>query len=474
MRPSLLGLAVVTFLACSGSALAQSSAPVELPDRFDVEAIDAHVADVVKRKGLTGLALAIVKEGKIVLARGYGKRSLETGAPVEPETRFAVGSVTKQFACASILLLAEDGKLSVLDKVAKYFPDLTRAGDVTLYQLMTHTSGYADYYPLDFVDRRLLKSSPPDSIIKEYAGGKLDFEPGARWSYSNTGYLILGRVVEKVAGEPFADFVRGRIIKPLGLEHAAIDPPDADPSRARGYLPFALGSPEPAKPEASGWLYAAGGLVASAPDVAKWDIALMEGRVLKPESFRLMTSPVTLNDGRIKDYGCGVNVLHDASGELIVSHGGAVSGFRATNILVPRMRSAVVVLINDEQSDPAIAQAIVGLMTKVDTTADLPKIDGPPAREAALDFFKQMQTGEVDRSKLGEEFSVYLTDERIKGAAPRLKALGEPSKVEVLSRSERGGMEVASVRLTFKGAVLRGLLYRSTDGKIQQLLFEKG
>ena len=142
--------------------------------------------------------------------------------------------------------------------------------------------------------------------------------------------------------------------------------------------------------------------------------------------------------------------------------------------MVPRTRSAVIVLVNDEQSDPAIAQSIVGLITKDEASADLPKVEGPPAREAALEFFKAMQAGELDRSRLGEEFSVYLTDERVKDAAPRLKALGEPSKVEVTGSYERGGMEVSSIRLTFKSAVLKGLLYRSTDGKIQQLLFDKG
>ncbi len=473
MRPFPIGLAVLASLAASSLAPAQSSGPVELPSRFEVGAVDAYVSDVVQRKGLTGLSLAIVRDGKVVLAKGYGKRSLETGALVEPETPFAAGSVTKQFACACILLLFEDGKLSLLDKVSKYFPELTRAGDITLWQLMTHTSGYADYYPLDFVDRRLSKPIAVDSAIKEYAGGKLDFEPGTRWSYSNTGYLILGRVVEKVSGEPFGEFLRKRILKPVGMEHSSFEPTGADPNRASGYLPFALGSPEPATPEANGWLYAAGGLWASAPDLARWDIALMDGKVLNLMSVAVMSSPVTLLDGRIKEYGCGLSIRHEG-GFPVLSHGGAVSGFRATNILVPSMKSAVVVLINDEQSDPAIAQAIISLMIKDKTPVDLPKIAGPTAKEAALDFFHQIRDGELDRSRLGEEFSVYLTDERVKSASLRLKKLGEPTKVEVLGTSERGGMEVASIRLTFKSAVLKGLLYRSTDGKIQQLLFEKG
>jgi D-alanyl-D-alanine carboxypeptidase len=441
MRSRLFCLA---FLAISLEARAQTPKPDGPPKTFDLEAIDAYVAGVVRDKGITGLSLAIARDGKIVFAKGYGKRSLEDGAPVEPETVFAAGSVTKQFACASILLLAEEGKLSVDDKVAKYFPDLTRAGDITLYQLMTHTSGYPDYYPLDFVDRRMSRPIPIDGLIRQYAGAKLDFEPGARWSYSNTGFMILGRVVEKVGGESFGAFLEKRILGPAGMKTAVLDPTPGSPGLARGYTPFALEGLQPAIPEGPGWLYAAGGLWASASDLARWDIALMEGRVLKPETIRLMTTPVALADGRVRDYGCGLGLRRD-EGTLILSHGGAVSGFRASNTLVPRTKSAVVVLINDEKSDPGLSRMIVGLLGKSD----------------------------LDRKKLADEFSAYLTEDRVKAAAPKLKALGEPEEVEVVSVGERGGLEVASIRLKFKSAVMKGLMYRSTDGKIEQLLFEK-
>ncbi len=473
MRLSWIGVRLLAFLAGATPALGQVSATPEAPKRFDLAAIDAYVGGVVSQKGLVGLSLAIVRDGQVVMAKGYGLRSLEDRLPVEPTTTFAVGSVTKQFACAAILLLAEDGKLSVDDKVAKFFPDLAHSGEISLRQLMNHTSGYPDYYPLDFVDRRMAKPVEVDAVLREYAGGKLDFEPGSRWSYSNTGYLLLGRVVEKAGGKPFGEFLRERILRPVGMEQAAVEPPPGGPSQAKGYLPFALGPAEPALPEAEGWLSAAGGLWATATDVARWDIALMGGKVLKPRSMELMTTPVTLNDGRVQDYGFGLNVRRE-SGRLALSHGGAISGFRATNILVPETKSAVVVLINDEQSEPGIAQAIVALMLKADAPADLiPKVAGPPPAEVARAFFGQMQAGTLDRSTLGEEFSAYLTDAKLKGASSRLKPLGDPTKAEVLGVYERGGMEVASIRLTFPSTVLKGLLYRSPDGKVQQLLFTK-
>ena len=470
-------LLLVSLLATASGARAETPQSPSPPKEFDLGAIDAYLAAQVRDQGYPGLAVTIVRDGKILLAKGYGQRDLESHAPVEPDTPFAIGSVTKQFTCACIFLLAEDGKLSVRDKVAKYYPDLTRAGDITLYDLMTHASGYPDYYPLDFVDRRLRKPISIDKVLIEYAGGKLDFEPGTRWSYSNTGYLLLGRIVEKVSKEPMSEFLSRRILKPLGMNHSAFGPGGDLPGRAHGYSSFALGPQEPAPTEADGWLHAAGGLWASAPDLARWGLALVEGKVLKPESFNLMTTRRKLADGRTKDYGCGLGI-YQRDGETVLMHSGAVSGYQSYNAVVPRTKSAVILLTNSEHLDPgALHRTVLNLLLKDQAekeAPEVPKVKGPPPKEVALDFLHQMQAGAVDRDKLGEEFSLYLSDERLRAAAPRLKALGEPEKVEVEHVAERGGMEVASIRFTFKTAVLKASLYRTPDGKIQQLLFSKG
>ena len=469
-------LLVLLLLAPLPIARADSPKAVEPPKTFDLAAIDAYVAAQVHEQGYAGLSLAIMREGKVVLAKGYGKRLLKEGASVEPDTPFAVGSVTKQFTCACILLLAEEGKLSVDDKVVKYEPKLTSATDISLYDLMTHMSGYPDFYPLDFVDRRLVKPIVPEALVAEYARAKLDFEPGARWSYSNTGYTLLGTVVAKVSGKPFGQFLKERILDPLGMTNSAFEPGPDVKGQTRGYTSFALGPLEPAEPEASGWLHAAGGLWATAPDLARWDLALMEGRIVKPASYRLMTTPRSLKSGHNTGYGCGLNVRR-IDGETILAHGGAVSGFLSVNAMVPRTKSAVILLTNTEHLPAdALHSTILNLLLedqKKQGTPHVPKVNGPSPIEAALSFFHQMQAGQVDRDKLGEEFGLFLTDDRLKAAAPRLKALGEPDKVEVVSVSERGGMEVASILLTFKTADLGGLLYRTPDGKIQQLLFRK-
>src|ERR1051326_4077230 len=259
-----------------------------LPESFDVRRIDLYLAAQVREKGRVGLSVAIVTNGQIALIKGYGSRSLREQQPVEVDTKFAIGSVTKQFTCACVLLLAQEGKLSVNDKVSKYFPKLTRARDITLLDLMSHTSGYPDYYPLDFVDTRMQKGIAADDLIQQYAGGRLDFAPGSEWSYSNTGFIILGRVVEKVSGRPFAEFLESRILKPLGLEHTTYGAKPTDKSLATGYTSFALSAAEPAMPEADGWVGAAGALNSTPSDLAKWDLGLMEGMVLKPKFFNIM------------------------------------------------------------------------------------------------------------------------------------------------------------------------------------------
>ena len=189
----------LSLLACCAASCvqAQTASP-----SLDTEELDQFIANEMLQKKLVGLSVALVRDGKTVFAKGYGQTALRNGKPVTTETPFAIGSVTKQFTCACILMLAEEGKLSVNDAVAKYCPDLTSAKEITLLDLMNHVSGYRDYYPLDFVDRRMLKQITGDDLLKEYAGMPLDFAPGTRFSYTNTGYILLGRVVEKVSGEP--------------------------------------------------------------------------------------------------------------------------------------------------------------------------------------------------------------------------------------------------------------------------------
>lgn len=448
-------------------------AEAPLPKTLDLPALDAWVAEQVKAKGYVGLSLAVVRDGKVVLEKGYGLRSLDSKEPMTTDTSLRIGSVSKQFTCAAILLLAEEGKLSAHDKVSKWYPTLTKANEITLLDLMNHTSGYPDYYPLDFVDRRMHKDISFENLAKEYASGKLDFEPGSRFSYSNTGYILLGDIVEKVSGQSLGDFLAKRIFEPLKMTNSGYL--DAKlPRKATGYWSFALGAPEKATDEPPGWIGGAGGIWSTAGDLAKWNIALVSGKVLKPESYKIMTSPRELATGKTSQYGCGLG-LGNAEGDRVFQHGGAVFGFLAHSAVMPRSNSGVVLLSNCEHVRPGtLFKNLLDLVAKdqvVKVPSNVPKVDGPEPKKVVLDFFHDLQQGKIDRSKLGEEFSVFMTDDRVKECASRLKAMGEPDKVTASDASERGGMAVVVVTMTFKDKVVKASLYRMPDGKIQQLLF---
>ena len=477
-------LTLFTLIFALFAAILAAEAP------FDAQAVDALVDAEVKARGLVGITLAVARDGKIVLSRGFGLASLADRRPVTEETMFAIGSVTKQFTCACILLLAEDGKLSPQDKVAKYYPDLTRADEITILDLMNHVSGYPDYYPLDFVDRRLATPRPVDEVIRLYGTGKLDFEPGTRYSYSNTGYDILGRIVEKASGLPYGEFLSRRILKPLGLEHTTYEPDTADTRFAQGYSSFALSGPEPAVPEGKGWVAAAGAIYSTASDLVRWDLALMSGKVLKPESYKLMTSPRKLADGRMSNYGCGLSV-GDRGGTAVLGHNGAVAGFLAYNTMVPSTGTAVAMVSNFDASGDASAvfrKVLMPLLPPVPPPppaaepkkpvapampAGVPMVSGRPAVEEARALFLMLRSGKLDRSVFSGDFNEFLTDAKVKGAAARLAAFGEPTAAALESINERGGMEVTSVRLTFATGSLRALMYRMPDGKIQQYFLYK-
>lgn len=467
---SRLGTAFLIASAFLSSPTTGAEPSARLPDLFDVPAIDAYLSAQVRQRGRVGLSVAIIKDGQVVLAKGYGKRSLKDGRSVEADTIFAIGSVSKQFVCASLLLLAEEGKLSVNDPVAKYYPELTRAKDITLLDLMNHVSGYPDYYPLDFVDRRMQQPIVPDDLLRQYAGGKLDFEPGTRYSYSNTGYILIGRVVERVSGDGLGAFLARRIFKPLAMNHSFYELNSSDGRMATGYSTFALSEPEPVAPEARGWLGGAGGIYSTPSDLAKWNLALMNGKLLKPESYTLMTSPRTLASGKISDYGCGVSVKVQ-SGRQVISHNGAVSGFNTWGAMIPSLRSAVIMTCNLDGGLGSLPSQVFALLLK--ETPNVPAIAGPAVAETVKSVFASFQKGKLNRHQFGDEFNHYLTEKLLAATAKRLERYGKPARVEVLSSGERGGMEVTTTRLAFKNEELRTLMYRKPDGKIEQFFVYK-
>jgi D-alanyl-D-alanine carboxypeptidase len=466
--------ALVAAQTPAGTSAAQATPRAAI----DVRRLDSAVTATMQQRRIPGASIALVRGGRIEVVKAYGFASLEPRVPVDTATRFAIGSVTKQFIASVALLLQEDGVLSLHDTVAKWYPTITRANEITLLDLVNHVSGYHDYYPLDFVDRPMAQPTTAEQIIAKFATAPLDFDPGTRWSYSNTGYTILGRVIERVTGKPLGTLLDERIFQPLGMRQTVFEPTTPD-RRASGYVSWALGDPEPALLEGPGWIGAAGGIWSTATDLARWNLALMRPGFLSPASRAVLFGERTLRDGIPTGYAGGIGVAR-RDGRTIYQHGGATSGFAASSAFVPEDTAAVVVLVNSDQS--VVSAVPIDLVSPPRTAVASappqraqppippPTPRGAPAQRAAVDFFRALQRGQVDRSMLGEEYSAFLTPARIASAARSLAPLGAVTKAETLSRWERGGMEVAVVRLSFATRTVSTLMYRTPDGAIQQYL----
>ena len=471
-----LALSLTSLEACTNApakepaASTPTAAPTVAVPAVDVNEIDSLIQRVVADKRLVGLSVGVMQDGKVVLAKGYGYRSIDPKLPVTPTTMFGIGSVTKQFTCSSALLLEQDGKLSMADHVGKYFPSATRANDITLMELGQHVSGYRDYYPLDFVVREMAKPEPTDTVIARYATRPLDFEPGSRWSYSNTNFLILGKAIEAASGKSVGEFMKERIFTPVGMTRTAFDRVPNDSNTATGYTSYALADPVTVAAEAQGWIGAAGAIWSTPTDLLAWDLALIDGKVLSPESYAKLTTPRVLTDGRLTTYGCGLGVQKTGNA-VIFSHGGGIAGIVTQNIVIPATRSGIVTLANADFA--ATGDITSALIAKLSPHVDVPKIAGPTALEAAKAFLTSVEQGKVDRSTLGDDFNALLTDEHLAKDRASLAANGKISEVVVRQTVERGGMEVAIVEYRVGKTLARTAMYRSPDGKIQQFLINR-
>jgi D-alanyl-D-alanine carboxypeptidase len=222
-RATLLAASLVLACWCFRDiASAQSQLAPDLQQKIDKAATDA-----LAKTGVPSASVAIVKDAQIAYLHAYGNARLDPATPATPEMRYSIGSISKQFTATAILLLQEQGKLALDDKVSKFLPDLTRANEVTIRQLLSHTSGYQDYWPQDYVMPMMLQPTTAQRILDGWARKPLDFDPGSKWQYSNTNYVIAGLIVEKASGQPLLEFLQQNVFAPLGMKSVA----DVDKSK---------------------------------------------------------------------------------------------------------------------------------------------------------------------------------------------------------------------------------------------------
>jgi CubicO group peptidase (beta-lactamase class C family) len=346
-----------TALVC-GLLLVTGCQSITPPTELDPDLgarIDTLLHESVGESAAPGIAVMVIRDGVVVFAEGYGLADLETGRPITRTTPFRLASVTKQFTCMAILRLAENGRLSLDDAASDYVPSLERFGrGVTIRHLMQHTSGLPEYYAeLERLEYKL-PSADNDPLLTAIDASKLFeswgeplFKPGEQYAYSNPGYEQLALIIETASGQTFGEYLRDSILEPAVMRTAVVrDRPEVViPERAVGYARSREGGYRELDDHPGNWIVGAGGLYASLDDFYFWDRALSEYTLVSEEMQAQAIQPVTLNDGKVSNYGFGWGI-DEYEGRPRYSHGGSWVGFRTHIARYPADRVTIVVLSN--------------------------------------------------------------------------------------------------------------------------------
>lgn len=340
---------LTTILCTAGAASAAKPTPT-------AEAIDALLAGAIPADG-PGAAVIAVKDGKTVFRKAYGMADLELGVRLSPDSVFRLGSITKQFTAVAVLMLAEEGKLSLSDPITKFLPDYPTQGHViTVEHLLNHTSGIRSYTGIPgYMNTRIRADLTTQELVEAFAKEPMDFAPGERWQYNNSGYVLLGAVVEKVSGKPWGELLAERVFRPLGLASTRVDDDGPIlPRRASGYSRKGetvvnaryLSMTQP---------HAAGALVSTVDDLAAWDAALYTEKLLKKASLDKAWAPAVTRDGKPTRYGFGWGIS-TLRGSPALEHGGGIFGFSTYGIRLPEEKVYVAVLANTDgpKADPGM------------------------------------------------------------------------------------------------------------------------
>ncbi|HEX4603904.1 MAG TPA: serine hydrolase [Candidatus Angelobacter sp.] len=407
-------LALVLTLAAA--AFAQDKPQPDPVSRME-QIIQAHLPD----HAFMGSVL-VARDGKTLLDKAYGFANLEWQVPNTPATKFRLGSITKQFTAASILLLEERGKLKTDDLVKKYVPDAPAAWDkITIFHVLTHTSGIPSFTGFPDYRKREAETMTPQQLVDWFRDKPLDFEPGTKWNYSNSGYVLLGYLIEKISGQSYAGFVQQNIFTPLGMKDSGYDSNSAIiERRAAGYAPGKNG------PENAGFVnmtipLSAGGLYSTTEDLLRWEQGLFGGKLLSTASLAKMTTPFK------QDYAFGLGVSTQ-DGHKAITHDGGIEGFNTSLIYYPDDKLVVAVLANVNGPGAGQIASSLGKVAhgeKVVLPSERKEITLPPQT-----LQKYAGTYELTFPNLTVPFVITLEDGKL------LAQLGQQSKFPVFAESE--------------------------------------
>jgi D-alanyl-D-alanine carboxypeptidase len=324
----------------------------QIQDISGNKALEELLQDIYPPDG-PGAAVIVIKNGEVLLRRGYGLANLELDVPIEPHMVFRIGSVTKQFTGMAILMLLKQGKLSLDDEITRFLPDYpTQGHKITIEHLLTHTSGIKSYTNMPEWFPLWRKDMSLEELISVFKDQPMEFAPGEKWWYNNSGYVLLGAMIEKASGIPYEQFLQEHIFEPLGMKHTYYDDPArVIPGRVSGY-----------QKSASGWEnapylsmtqpHAAGSLASSVDDLALWDAALHSEKLVDQSTLELAFTPYCLSDGSSCKYGFGWSV-YEYAGRRIVEHGGGINGFICGTVRIPEEKVYVAVLTNSTNLEPS-------------------------------------------------------------------------------------------------------------------------
>jgi D-alanyl-D-alanine carboxypeptidase len=406
-----LFLAAILLFAASSTASAQTDSPPSNTTRRFMDEVDALFRPVTAGSS-PGAVVGIIRNQQVVLAKGYGMANVETQTPLTASTKLRIGSVTKTFTAIAVLQLVEAGKLRLDDPLSRFAPEIPDAGAIRIAQLLSHTSGIPDFIPLEEVRKR-----------------PLEFAPGMRINYSNNGYQLLGRIIEKVSGLSWEDYLRQHIFLPAGMTNSGLDRSLNLPGRAAGYLPGKEGSYLPVLIESAEGAYAAGGLYSTVEDMLRWIQALDSGKLLSRAMLQRATGPGVTSDGRKTVYGLGW-MTKEVRGLRRYGHGGDIPGFNAYVAQFPDENFTVVVLANIGMRPPgplpdagALAHRIaeIWLMDRMQPNGPPPSFPVAVSTLRSYTGRYKIHAPEVILRNMGADIVVVLEGERLSAEANGIK-----------------------------------------------------
>ena len=357
-KPYPLHLAAALLLQAPISAV-YAAPDASISDQAIAGRIDALVAPHYKA-GDPGATLLVTRDGKTLLRKSYGMADVGKGIKLEPAAAMRLGSVTKQFTSTAILMLADEGKLSLSDPIVKFLPDYPAHGKkITIEHLLTHTSGAPSY--TNSLTFTLLsgREKSVTEVIDSFKDEPLEFEPGTRYAYSNSGYFLLGAIIEKVSRQPYPQFLQQRIFAPLGMTQTGYESPDTvRATPVIGHAGKLWGGFGAASSISMSQVYAAGALVSTVDDMAKWDAAVSSGKLLKAATWKQAFTPYTLADGKSTTYGYGWQMAK-VRGAHEIGHGGDINGYSAYTLRLPEKKVYVALLTNADSSVDRVRPVIL-------------------------------------------------------------------------------------------------------------------